>query len=65
MFSREPSLPQIPGKVHYSAPSVPAYALRVPQMDVSSLNSVERTRVQVDQKQAEELDRQLYQVRRC
>ncbi|CAL8470940.1 g10482 [Coccomyxa elongata] len=62
VFSREPSLPQIPSKVHYSAPSVPAYASRVPQMDVSSLNSVERSRVQVDQKQAEDLDRQLYQA---
>ncbi len=65
VFSREPSLPQVPSKVHYSAPTVPAYASRVPQMDVSSLDSVERSRVQVDQKQAEDLDRQLYQVRCC
>lgn len=62
VFSKEPSLPQLPGKVHYSAPSVPAYASRVPQPDVSSLSAVERSRLQADQKQAEDLDQQLYQV---
>lgn len=62
VFSREPSVPQLPSKVHYSVPSAPAYASRVPQLDVSSLNSVERSRLQADQKQAQDLDQQLYQV---
>ena len=62
VFSRELQVPGLPAKVQYSAAQQPAYAPRIPQPDISSLNAVERTHVQSEQRTAQDQDQQLYQV---
>jgi len=62
VFSNELQIPGLPSKVHYSMPQQPAYVPRIPQPNVSSLNAVERTHVQSEQKTAQDQDQQLYQV---
>ncbi len=62
VFSRELQVPGLPAKVHYSAAQQPAYAPRIPQPNISSLNAVERTHVQSEQRTAQDQDQQLYQV---
>ena len=63
MFSRELQVPGLPAKVHYSAAQQPVYAPRIPQPNIGSLNAVERTHVQSEQRTALGQDQQLYQVR--
>ncbi len=62
MFSRELQVPGLPAKVHYSAAQQPVYAPRIPQPNIGSLNAVERTHVQSEQRTAQDQDQQLYQV---
>ena len=62
VFSRELQVPGLPAKVHYSAAQQPAYAPRIPQPNIGSLNAVERTHVQSEQRTAQDQDQQLYQV---
>lgn len=62
VFSTELQIPGLPAKVHHSMPQQPAYMPRSPQPNVSSLNAVERTHVQSEQRTAQDQDQQLYQV---
>ena len=62
VFSSEPLIPGLPSKLHYSAPQQPAYAPRVPQPNIGSLNAVERTHVQSEQKTAQDRHQELSQV---
>ena len=64
MFSGEPQIPGLPGKMHYSSPQQPAYLPRIPQPGVSGLSAVERSHVQSEQRTAQDQDQQLYQVHR-
>ena len=64
MFSRELQVPGLPAKVHHSTAQPPAYAPRIPQPNVGSLNAVERAHVQSEQRTAQDQDQHLYQVLR-
>jgi hypothetical protein len=65
VFSRDLPMPDLPGKVTFSAPPAPAFRSAAPGLDpnaLAGLEPLERQRIQNDQQQAKEMEEKLHSV---